>query len=72
MTELELDNCPFCGFKPVTCEKKYGQVTYKYRIRCSNVGCAIRTPWLCYLDDAKNVWNRRSDNGRWNHNHRMR
>lgn len=61
MAELELRNCPFCGFKAVTCEKKYGQVTYRYRIQCNNAGCAIRTPWLCYLDDAKNVWNRRCE-----------
>lgn len=61
MSEIRIDlkKCPCCGFKAVTCEKKHGKVTYRYRIQCDNAGCKIRTPWLCYLVDAANVWNRR-------------
>ena len=61
--EIELKPCPFCSFKAIVCKKQYNGVTYRYRIQCNNAGCAIRTPWLCYLEDAAKVWNRRNDNG---------
>ena len=55
----ELKPCPFCGFKAVYCEKRYNGVTHRYRVQCNNVGCQIRTPWMCYLDDAVEMWNKR-------------
>lgn len=59
----KLLNCPFCGFKAVICKKQYNGNDYRFRIQCDCAGCACRTPWLCYLDDAAKVWNRRANNG---------
>lgn len=52
--------CPFCGGKAVNCMKQYDGRIYRYRIQCDNAGCACRTPWLCYQEDAIEVWNRRA------------
>lgn len=62
MTELK--PCPFCGSEAVNCTKQYDGRIYRYRIQCDNAGCACRTPWLCYQEDAVEVWNRRTKNDR--------
>jgi len=56
---VELKPCPFCGGKAVNCTKQYDGRICRYRIQCDNAGCACRTPWLCYQEDAAEVWNRR-------------
>lgn len=57
---LKLRSCPFCGGKAVNCMKQYDGRIYRYRIQCDNAGCACRTPWLCYQEDAVEVWNKRT------------
>lgn len=61
MLETKLLPCPFCGGKAANCMKQYNGRIYRYRIQCDNAGCACRTPWLCYQEDAAEVWNRRTD-----------
>ena len=60
--DIEPKSCPFCGGKAANCTKQYGGRIYRYRIQCDNAGCACRTPWLCYQEDAVEVWNRRAEN----------
>lgn len=59
---VELKPCPFCGGKAVNCTKQYDGRICRYRIQCDNAGCACRTPWLCYQEDAAEVWNKRTEN----------
>lgn len=60
--DIEPQTCPFCGGKAANCTKQYDGRIYRYRIQCDNAGCACRTPWLCYQEDAIDVWNRRAEN----------
>lgn len=59
--EIKIKRCPFCEASGVICKKMYNNVVHRYRIQCNNAGCSIRTPWLCYLEDAVEVWNRRAE-----------
>lgn len=55
MDEIKLKPCPFCGGKALALGH------HVFWIRC--LKCGAETTSCCSLEQAKEAWNRRADNG---------
>ena len=61
---IELKPCPFCGGNPVI--EHWSSGGLMYMVKCNNPDCQIPScgyPKGHNLNEVKEEWNRRSDNG---------
>ena len=63
MAEKELKPCPFCGGKAIVLHTKSIYELPHFFVTCGS--CGVETPRVCKTEEqAREVWNRRSNNGK--------